>query len=75
MGQEYLKKALVLLDNSQKPFYYMYCIQRWLLLVLGLVVTAISTALVAFALTFSETSPVCLGLVATYCDESRYRVG
>lgn len=38
------------LDTSQKPFYIMFCIQRWLQVVLDLFVAAIALMLVAFAL-------------------------
>lgn len=55
-------KGLVSLDRSQKPYYYMYCIQRWLTLVVGLCVLVISATLVAFALTFSASTQSSLGL-------------
>ncbi|GAB1312566.1 hypothetical protein MFIFM68171_02776 [Madurella fahalii] len=40
------------LDLSQKPYYLMCCIQRWLNLVLDLVVAGIAVVLVSFALLF-----------------------
>ncbi|KAH8701001.1 putative multidrug resistance-associated protein [Talaromyces proteolyticus] len=39
------KENLVLLDASQKPFYLLYCIQRWLELSLDLMVTGLSVVL------------------------------
>ncbi|KAI1844325.1 hypothetical protein JX266_009419 [Neoarthrinium moseri] len=38
------------LDHSQRPYYMMYCIQRWLNVVLDLFVAAIAVILVGFAL-------------------------
>ncbi|KAK3185575.1 hypothetical protein K4F52_005675, partial [Lecanicillium sp. MT-2017a] len=58
----YYSKGLANLDYSQKPYYCMFCIQRWLVLVVGLCVVGISTSLVAFALTFSVGSQEALGL-------------
>ncbi|KAH8594448.1 putative ABC multidrug transporter [Bisporella sp. PMI_857] len=40
-------KNLELLDLSQRPFYLLYCIQRWLQLVLDLFVGALAVVLVA----------------------------
>ena len=40
------EKRLKLLDRSQQPFYLMYAIQRWLILVLELVVAAIAVLLI-----------------------------
>ena len=39
-------KNRVLLDQSQQPFYLLYSVQRWLQLVLDLVVTAIAVLLI-----------------------------
>ena len=39
------KQNLVLLDASQKPFYLLFCIQRWLELALDLTVTGLSVIL------------------------------
>ncbi|KAF4629350.1 hypothetical protein G7Y89_g8798 [Cudoniella acicularis] len=36
-------------DNSQKPYYLLYCIQRWLNLVLDLILAGIAVVLIAFA--------------------------
>ncbi|UNI24992.1 hypothetical protein JDV02_010703 [Purpureocillium takamizusanense] len=47
---------LRLLEESQKPYYTMYCIQRWLNVVLDILVAAIAIALVGFALGFSNTA-------------------
>jgi ATP-binding cassette subfamily C (CFTR/MRP) protein 1 len=45
--QTYLEdKAKALLDRSQRPFYLLFAIQRWLTLVLDLVVAAVATLLI-----------------------------
>ncbi|CEJ94182.1 hypothetical protein VHEMI09730 [[Torrubiella] hemipterigena] len=51
-----IDESLELLDYSQKSFYYMYSIQRWLLLVLDLTGTVIATILVAIALQWTHTT-------------------
>lgn len=49
--------ALQRLDESQKPYYVLFCIQRWLALVLDLFVAASAVLLVAFGvLTPASTS-------------------
>ncbi|KAG6006407.1 hypothetical protein E4U21_007073 [Claviceps maximensis] len=45
-----LRESLRHLNYSQKPYYYMFCIQRWLTLILDLYVTVSAVALVAIAL-------------------------
>lgn len=51
------------LDESQKPYYLMFCIQRWLSLVLDLIVAGLATAVVALALCLRDsTSPGLLGV-------------
>ncbi|KAK5996562.1 ABC multidrug transporter B [Cladobotryum mycophilum] len=56
-------QSLQLLDYSQKPYYYMFCIQRWLMLVLDMCVLLMAVVLVAFALNFrSTTSQSAIGL-------------
>lgn len=53
---ETLSQSFRLLSFSQKPYYYIYCIQRWLTLVLELTVMAIAIVLVTLALTLPHTS-------------------
>lgn len=64
--EHFIEKGLELLDSSQKPFYYMYCIRRWLSLVLDLSVAGITVALVALALNLSSTKQAALGLGLLY---------
>ncbi|KAF2707684.1 hypothetical protein K504DRAFT_483031 [Pleomassaria siparia CBS 279.74] len=40
------EKAKALLDRSQRPFYLLFAVQRWLTLVLDLVVAAVATLLI-----------------------------
>jgi ATP-binding cassette subfamily C (CFTR/MRP) protein 1 len=51
------------LNNSQKPYYLLFCIQRWLALVLDLMIAAIAFLVVALALSLRKfTSPGLLGI-------------
>ncbi|PQE21513.1 ABC multidrug transporter protein [Rutstroemia sp. NJR-2017a BVV2] len=43
------EKNRKLLDTSQKPYYLLYCIQRWLNLVLDLIIAGIAVVLITFA--------------------------
>ncbi|KAF6821893.1 ABC multidrug transporter [Colletotrichum plurivorum] len=52
----FVREQLRLLDVSQKPYYLLFCIQRWLAVVLDLLVAAIATALVAFAVKLTDTT-------------------
>jgi ATP-binding cassette, subfamily C (CFTR/MRP), member 1 len=61
--QEAMGDNARLLNLSQKPNYMLYCIQRWLNVVLDLFVACIALSLVAFALNFaSGTSKGAIGL-------------
>lgn len=51
------------LDRSQRPYYMLFCVQRWLTLVLDLMVTAIAVIIVTLALQLrSTTSAGLLGI-------------
>ena len=51
------------LDVSQRPYYLLFCIQRWLLLVLDLIVAAIGIAVVALAVVIpSPSSGAAIGI-------------
>ncbi|KAF2396774.1 P-loop containing nucleoside triphosphate hydrolase protein [Trichodelitschia bisporula] len=55
--------ALRRLNNSQRPYFLLYCIQRWLSLVLGLLVAGVAVLLVALALCVpTHSSPGALGV-------------
>lgn len=55
-GSETLSESFRLLDFSQKPYYFMFCIQRWLTLVLELNVMVVAVVLVTLALNFPHAS-------------------
>ena len=46
---EFLERHIRALEDSQKPYYYMVCIQRWLTLVLDLFVAGLAILLVGLA--------------------------
>ena len=57
------RQNLELLDASQRPFYFLFCIQRWLNLVLDLIIAGLATVLVTFAVELpSTTSGGAIGL-------------
>ncbi|RFU76786.1 multidrug resistance-related [Trichoderma arundinaceum] len=59
----YSTKSLSLLDNAQKPSYLLNCIQRWLTLVLDLVVAILTILLVVFAVALrGKLNPSLLGV-------------
>lgn len=59
----YTSKCIHLLDASQKPYYLLLCIQRWLVLVLDLVVAGLAVVIVGMAVGLrSQIDPGFLGL-------------
>ncbi|KAK7745878.1 hypothetical protein SLS53_002596 [Cytospora paraplurivora] len=62
-AEAYAAKNRRLLDDSQKPYYLLLCIQRWLVLVLDLVVAGLALVLVGMAVALrSHMNPGFLGL-------------
>lgn len=59
--EEYQRRNQIALDASQRPYYMLYCIQRWLNLVLDLVAAAIAIIVVAVATSLKGNSS--LGLL------------
>lgn len=59
-----LNSGLALMDDTQKAFYYMACVQQWLGLVIGLLIAGLGALLVALALFVrqQDTSQTALGL-------------
>ncbi|CAK7221037.1 hypothetical protein SBRCBS47491_004390 [Sporothrix bragantina] len=55
-AQSFAVNFLHRLDDSQRPLYMLYCIQRWLNLVLDLMVAALAVLLLAFATQIKSTS-------------------
>ncbi|EDU42146.1 MdlB ABC-type multidrug transport system ATPase and permease component [Pyrenophora tritici-repentis] len=61
--KDYKRRFLERLDYSQKPFYLLYCVQRWLNLVLDSVVAGIAIVFIAIAVqTKGHIAP---GLIGT----------
>ncbi|KAH7388905.1 ABC transporter [Cadophora sp. MPI-SDFR-AT-0126] len=61
--EAYKNKNLRLLDASQKPYYLLLCIQRWLTLVLDLIVAGIAILLILLAVFLRHNiSPGLLGI-------------
>lgn len=59
---EYMQRSYDVLDTSQKPFYLLWCIQRWLTLALDLLAGGIAVMLVAFATMVRNGSTGFLGV-------------
>ena len=51
----FMEQNLVLLDNSQKPYYLLWCIQRWLALILDLMVTVLAVILMVLIVKLRES--------------------
>ena len=61
--QQYIAKSFTIIDQSQKPYYYMKCIQRWLALVIDGNNLFIAVILILFAIYWREkTSESGIGL-------------
>lgn len=59
---KYMERSYDVLDSSQKPYYLLWCIQRWLNLVLDLLAGGIAVMLVAFATMVRSGSTGFLGV-------------
>ncbi|KAJ4009391.1 hypothetical protein NW766_008508 [Fusarium irregulare] len=57
----YVQKSYHLLDSCQKPLYTLYCVQRWLILVLSLIATG--TELIVIGAAIALRTKVSAGLV------------
>lgn len=60
-AKAYIGKGVQVLDESQKPLYLLFCVQRWLLLVLSLIVAALQLLVIGAAIALR--SSVSAGLV------------
>ncbi|KAL3420510.1 hypothetical protein PVAG01_06955 [Phlyctema vagabunda] len=63
--KEYREKNVEILEMSQRPYYLLYCAQRWLNLILDMVVAFIAIILVSIAVTKKDSSGALLGLALT----------
>lgn len=59
--ERFCHKNLKLLDASQRPYYLLYCIQRWLTLVLDMIVAAEAVILVGLVIKLKGS--VSVGLI------------
>ncbi|KAF4332182.1 ABC transporter integral membrane type 1 [Fusarium beomiforme] len=46
----YVQRCFSLLDTSQKPYYLLFCVQRWLILVLALIATGMEIVVIGVAI-------------------------
>ncbi|KAI1076073.1 ABC multidrug transporter [Whalleya microplaca] len=60
--EQYSTRNRAALDTSQRPYYLMWCIQRWLTLVLDLFVAGLAVLLVALATNVSSGATGFLGV-------------
>ncbi|KAK6385471.1 hypothetical protein LTS17_001039 [Exophiala oligosperma] len=62
-ADKFTEKNIELLDQSQRPFYLLLCIQRWLTLVLDFVVTAlVTTLMIVVVATRDSIDPAMVGV-------------
>lgn len=63
LGDRFIQQNLERLDESQKPYYYMFCIQRWLNLTLDVILLLVAVIVETLAVVFtSQTSESGTGL-------------
>lgn len=54
-SQTLVSRNTIHIDTSQRPFYLLLCLQRWLGLVLDLIVAALATILISLAVTLRQS--------------------
>ena len=54
-SNSFVERAMILLDNSQKPYYLLFCIQRWLSIVLDLMVAILAVLLMVLVVELRES--------------------
>ena len=62
-GARFIEKYLDLLDASQRPFYLLFCIQRWLGLVLDLMTAVLVTIMMVLVVKLREQLAPQLSLI------------
>lgn len=65
-SEHYRLQNQIALDASQRPFYMLYCIQRWLSLVLDLIVAGIAVAVIVIATSMRGSSSLNLFGIALF---------
>ncbi|CAH0054441.1 unnamed protein product [Clonostachys solani] len=73
-----ISQNAALLDGSQRPFYLMYSIQRWLNLVLDLLVAGLATLIMTLATHLEDSSAGALGVsllnILTFSQDLTYLI-
>lgn len=54
LGDRFILQSLERLDESQKPYYYMFCIQRWLNVTLDVMLLLVAVIVETFAVVFTS---------------------
>ena len=54
-SDSFVEQNLVLLDNSQKPYYLLFCVQRWLSLVLDIMAAVLALILMVIVVKLRHT--------------------
>jgi ATP-binding cassette subfamily C (CFTR/MRP) protein 1 len=63
----YVEKSYALLDASQKPYYLLFCVQRWLILVVALIATGMELVVIGVAISLkTQVSPGLVGLAVVH---------
>jgi ATP-binding cassette, subfamily C (CFTR/MRP), member 1 len=60
--EDYLSQNKVLLERSQRPYYLLYCAQRWLNLILDMIVAFLAVILVTIGVITRDSSGALIGL-------------
>jgi ABC-type multidrug transport system fused ATPase/permease subunit len=55
-GREFARQNVATLDNSQRPFYLLLCLQRWLNVVLNLLIAAIAVGTIGLAVLYRDST-------------------
>lgn len=64
--QDLIKRNEENVDMSQKPFYLLFCVQRWLTLVLDLVVAGLATVVIVVAVKLKDVNTAGFSGVALF---------
>jgi len=61
--ESFLKKAIEVLDESQRPNYLLYCLQRWLTFSVDMIIMVMAVVLILLATTLREQiGPAYIGI-------------
>lgn len=79
LQHDFTRQLHRMLDETQKPYYYLLAVQQWLASVMGLLTLSAATCVVSLALTYKKsTSPSAMGLamlsLISFSDFTGYTV-